>query len=438
MTSHLPLPRSILDTDLYKLTMQQAVLRHFPATKASYKFTLRDKNVVFTKQAFKTFQKTLDRFGELALTESEHAWLKQTCPYFTDEYLSYLRDYRFKPKEQVRVNFVPTSTDGETGTLEIDTYGSWAETIFWEVPLMATLSEVYFQCVVTDWNYDGQKGFALHQHTFLLLAYDKGRALLQADCIFSDFGTRRRRSYETQDIVVESLVRAYKDIESKGRLSGTSNVHLAHKYNLTPVGTIAHEWFMGVAALKGYEDANSVAMNLWEDVYPNALLIALTDTFSSEAFFKSYASDKERAMRWQGLRQDSGDPFVFGRRAKEVFDSLGIDPSKKMIIYSDALNIDKALRLKEQANDLGLNGLAFLTRLKLTSHTKPVSFGIGTFLTNDFKKTASADVSKALNMVIKLSAVDDRPCVKLSDDLTKNTGDKDTVEMVKQIYHLGA
>jgi len=113
---------------------------------------------------------------------------------------------------------------------------------------------------------------------------------------------------------------------------------------------------MGVAALKGYEAANSVAMDLWEEVYPNALLIALTDTFSSETFFKSYTGDKERALRWQGLRQDSGDPFVFGRRAKEVFDSLGINPSEKMIIYSDALDVDKALRLKEQADELGLNG----------------------------------------------------------------------------------
>ncbi|KAJ7883048.1 Quinolinate phosphoribosyl transferase [Mycena olivaceomarginata] len=372
--------------------MQQAVLHHFRDRKATYKFTLRDKSVVFPKSALDIFQKTLDRFGELALTESEHAWLKKTCPYFTDEYLSYLRGYRFKP-EQVCVKFVPTSADGETGIIEMDASGSWLDTIFWEVPLMATLSEVYFT-----------------------LAYEKGRTL--------EFGTRRRRSFAAQDIVVESLVRASKDVDSKGRLSGTSNVHLAHKYNLIPVGTIAHEWFMGVAALKGYENANSIAMDLWEEVYSNALLIALTDTFSSETFFKwkSYASDKERALRWQGLRQDSGDPFVFGRRAKEVFESLGIDPSKKMIIYSDALSIDKALRLKEQANDLGLN----------------VSFGIGTSLTNDFKKSGSTDVSKALNMVIKLSSVDGKPCVKLSDDLTKTTGNQDTVDMVKRIYNLGA
>ncbi|KAF7375058.1 Nicotinate phosphoribosyltransferase [Mycena sanguinolenta] len=420
-------PRSILDTDLYKLTMQQAVLHHFPKTNATYKFTLRDKSAVFTKQAVNVFQQTVDLFGELALTDSEHAWLKKTCPYFTDEYLFYLRDYRFRPTEQVRVKFVPTSSDGETGTIEIDIHGPWVETIFWEVPLMATLSEVYFKCVAMDWSYDGQKD----------LAYEKGRTLLQANCVISEFGTRRRRSFQTQDIVVESLVRACQD-------TGKPRKALWHEqcmpaFNLyTPLteldrrftwhinttwlqsglslskrflfdvldSSFNSEWFMGVAALTGYEDANSIAMNLWEEVYPNALLIALTDTFSSETFFKSYASDKERALRWQGLRQDSGDPFVFGRRAKEVFDSLGINPREKIIVYSDALDIDKALGLKEQADDLGLN----------------VSFGIGTFLTNDFKKTGSTDKSKALNMVIKLSSVDDHPCVKLSDDLTKVDG----------------
>jgi nicotinate phosphoribosyltransferase len=106
-------------------------------------------------------------FGEVALTEPEHAWLKKTCPYFTDEYLSYLRDYRFKPN-QVRIKFVDISTDGETGIVEIDAYGPWVETIFWEVPLMACLSEVYFQCVKTDWNYDGQKGTHLPEQAGFL------------------------------------------------------------------------------------------------------------------------------------------------------------------------------------------------------------------------------------------------------------------------------
>ncbi|KAJ7052527.1 nicotinate phosphoribosyltransferase [Mycena amicta] len=403
------LPRSLLDTDLYKLTMQQAVLRHFPDQQATYKFTLRDKSAVFTRHAFNIFQDTVSNFGQLALTEEEYAWLKQTCPYFSAEYLAYLRNYRFKPAEQVVVKFVPSAADNDAGHIDIDIAGLWADAILWEVSLMACLSEIYFLHVATDWSYDGQKE----------LAYEKAKTLLQADCVFSEFGTRRRRSFETQDTVVAALVQATNDVESKGKLSGTSNVYLAFKYRIPPVGTIAHEWFMGVAALKGYEDANSVAMDLWEAVYPNALLIALTDTFSSDAFFKSYSSNRERAMRWQGLRQDSGDPFVFGTRAKAVFESLGIEPSSKMVIYSDALSVDKSLRLKQQAIELGLN----------------VSFGIGTFLTNDFK-TGSGQPSKALNMVIKLSSIDGKPCVKISDDMTKNTGDPATVARIKQIYNL--
>ncbi|KAF7316963.1 Nicotinate phosphoribosyltransferase [Mycena chlorophos] len=372
----LPLPRSILDTDLYKLTMQQAVLHHFPNKQATYKFTLRDKSAHFTRGAFQIFQEAVSHFDRLALTDDEHEWLAKTCSYFTPEYLVYLRTFRFKPAEQVNAIFVPSAADSDVGHVEIDITGLWADTIFWEVPLMATLSEIYFLHVATDWSYAGQDE----------LAYQKGKALLEADCAFSEFGTRRRRSYESQDTVIKGLVRATKEAQGKGKLSGTSNVYLAFKYNLTPVGTIAHEWFMGVAALKGYEDANSVAMDLWESVYPNALLIALTDTFSSDAFFKSYSSDKERALRWQGLRQDSGDPFVFGTRAKAVFESL-------------------------------------------------VSFGIGTFFTNDFK-TKSGQPSKALNMVIKLASIDGKPCVKISDDLTKNTGDAETVLRVKQIYNL--
>ncbi|GBE88430.1 nicotinate phosphoribosyltransferase [Sparassis latifolia] len=408
MSGQVVLPASILDTDLYKLTMQQAVLHHFPDVQATYHFTHRDKNVFFTRECIQQFQLSISKFGDLQLSDSERVWLKATCPYFTDNYLDFLSAYRFKV-DQVQVHFIPLPDDAAFGHLEIEASGSWVDTIMWEVPLMACLSEIYFRMVDTDWSYDGQEESA----------YRKGQTLLAAGCIFSEFGTRRRRSYHTQDIVVGGLLRAAKSTDS-GKLLGTSNVHLAHKYNLMPVGTIAHEWFMGIGALKGYEHANWLALSLWEQVYPHDLLLALTDTFSTEAFYKDFIQHPEEARRWTGLRQDSGDPFVFAPRAREVYQQLGINLHDKTIIFSDALNVDKALKLKKQCDELGINA----------------SFGIGTSLTNDFKSLSSggAAQSRALNMVIKLAAVNSRPCVKISDELTKNTGDPKTVRLVKNIF----
>lgn len=411
--SNLAVPKSILDTDLYKLTMQQAVLQHFPTAQATYRFTNRDKNTLFSRQCIERFRTAVSQFTDLSLTTQENQWLQETCPYLKPNYLSYLSEYRFKP-EQVRVTYVSITEDDMFGNVEIVASGPWVETIMWEVPLMACLSESYFQSVITDWSYDGQEASA----------YVKGCALLEADCIFIDFGTRRRRSFHAQDIVVRALVRASKDVHGKGALSGTSNVHLARKYGLTPIGTIAHEWFMGVAALRGYENSNSTSLALWEEVYPeNSALIALTDTFSTHVFFKDFVTDPERARRWSGLRQDSGDPFLFAPRAVEVYKSLGINPQEKRLVYSDSLSVDKALQLKKQTRELGLEN---------------VTFGIGTFFTNDFKTASSCgkEKSKALNMVIKLASVDGRPCIKISDDMTKNTGDKATVDHVKCLYNL--
>ncbi|KAF9474684.1 nicotinate phosphoribosyltransferase [Pholiota conissans] len=410
--AHLAVPPSILDTDLYKLTMQQAVLRLFPDLQASYRFTNRNIDTLFSRQCIERFRTNLSSFSTIALTEDESEWLKKSCPYFTEEYLTYLESYRFKP-EQVKVKYIPVTSDDLQGRLEIDIIGPWVETILWEVPLMACLSETYFQTVVTDWNYDNQEE----------LAYAKGKTLLEANCFFSEFGTRRRRSFHAQDIVIGALQRASKEIPSSGGLFGTSNVHFAQKYNLKPIGTIAHEWFMGIGAMKGYENANGIAMHLWEEVYttPDAPLIALTDTFTTEAFIKDFVSDPELAYRWTGLRQDSGDPFIFGPRIKETYEKLGIPHGSKSLIYSDALNVDKCLAIKKQCDELGFS---------------KVSFGVGTFLTNDFKTASMGEKSKALNIVVKLSSVDHKPCVKLSDDLKKTTGDKATVEHIISVYNL--
>ncbi|KIK10325.1 hypothetical protein K443DRAFT_146280 [Laccaria amethystina LaAM-08-1] len=409
----LPTPISILDTDLYKLTMQQAVLQQFPEVQATYRFTNRDNKVLFSRKCVERFRAAVSCFALLSLTDFELQWLKESCPYFTPDYLSYLSSYRFKP-EQVSIHFVPSSSDGQQGNVEILVSGLWVEVILWEVPLMACLSESYFQTVITDWSYDGQEE----------LAYTKGHELLSACCSFSDFGTRRRRSYHTQDIVIKSLISATKDVNGGGSFKGTSNVHFAQKYGLYAIGTIAHEWFMGVAALKGYKNANSTALDIWEKVYANdTALIALTDTFSTEAFFQDFVLDPVRAQRWIGLRQDSGDPFEFGPRVKNMYQSIGIDPADKTLVYSDALTVQKAVQIKKRCEEIGL---------------RKITFGIGTFLTNDFKTSSSCgkEKSKALNMVIKLASVDGRFCIKISDDLTKNTGDAETLAHVKAIYNL--
>ncbi|CAL1712964.1 unnamed protein product [Somion occarium] len=404
------LPPSFLDTDLYKFTMQQAVYRHFPKVVATYRFTHRDPNVYFTRECYELYLESLTHFGELHVTDDELQWLRKACPYFAEDYLDYLKNLRFKP-EQVKVTFNAQPQNADLGRLDIEAIGPWVETILWEVPLMAVLSELHFRTADTDWNYDGQEE----------LAYSKSKTLLEAGCVFSDFGTRRRRSYHTQDLVVQGLLRASKDLTNlKGKFLGTSNVHLAHKHQTEPIGTIAHEWFMAVGALLGYDNANGKSLDLWESVYPNVLLLALTDTFSTEAFYKDFVKDPARARRWKGLRQDSGDPYVYAPRAKEVYQSMGIDHREKTIIYSDNLNLDKALGLQKQCDEVGFQA----------------SFGIGTFLSNDFRSASSGGrvKSKALNMVIKLAGVDGRHCVKISDEIMKNTGDPDTVRLVKQIF----
>lgn len=174
-------------------------------------------------------------FTNLALTPSECQWLESKCPWFSKSYLDYLSSFRFKP-DQVSITFIPTSTGTPTGQVEIEATGPWAETILWEVPLMATLSETYFQIDNTDWNYDGQSGIHIHPLispareliTWALeLAFHKGKTLLEAGCSLSEFGTRRRRSFHTQDLVLQALIRASQEHSSNthSRLVGTSNVN---------------------------------------------------------------------------------------------------------------------------------------------------------------------------------------------------------------------
>ncbi|KIO23284.1 hypothetical protein M407DRAFT_27203 [Tulasnella calospora MUT 4182] len=403
--------RSVLDTDLDKLTMQQAVLRHFPKAQVKYRFTnYTSRGMKFNAASIDAIVEATKSLENVSLTKDELSWLQRNCTYFRPEYLEYLQNFRFRPKEQVTIRYLPSLETPESGDLEMEFQGLWAQTILYETPMMAIVSEAYFTHVDTDWSLTGAEE----------LAYHKGKILFQGGIALSEFGTRRRRSYDAQKLVIEGLLRAHRELSvtSKGGLAGTSNIHFAHMFDLMPIGTIAHEWIMGIAAARGYERANLLALELWEEVYPttlsNSLHIAPTDTFTSPVFFNTLLLNPGLAARWRGLRQDSGNPLDFIPLAKAAYEKLGINPRDKLIVFSDSLDVEACLKIKKATDEVGFQS----------------SFGIGTFLTNDFKKLSNSERSMPLIMVIKLRLIDGKECIKISDD---GTGDKAAVRTIKEI-----
>ncbi|KAG8962582.1 nicotinate phosphoribosyltransferase [Tulasnella sp. 408] len=379
--------------------MQQAVFRHFPKAQATYRFTNRSRDMKFNAASVNAIIEATNRLGDVSLTKDELTWLQRNCTYFRLDYLDYLQKFRFRPKEQVTIRYLPSPESSEFGDLEMEIRGLWVETILYETPLLAIVSEAYFTHVDTDWRLTGADD----------LAYQKGKILFQGGIALSEYGARRRRSYDAQRLVIEGLLRAHREFSgtSKGRLAGTSNVHFAHMFNLTPLGAMSHEWMMGVAAARGYERVNPLALELWEEVYPttlsNVLHVAMTDTFTSPVFFNNLLQNPGLAVRWHGLIQDSGDPLDFIPQAKAAYEKLGLDPRDKLIVFSDGLDIEACFKIKKACDEVGFQS----------------SFGIGTFLTNDFKRLSNGKRSMPFNMVFKLGLVDGKECIKLSDDITK-------------------
>lgn len=366
---------SLLDTDLYKLTMQQAVLQNFPTAEVTCTClcSRRSPHKPFAKRIMYArlrgrhrgehcpYVSTTDPdLGTLRFSPEEIDWLRHTCPYFREPYLCFLSHFQLRPAEQVRLTYTPVSDTH--GKLDLEIMGLWRDVILYEVPLMAIISEAYFALCETDWTLEGQRE----------RAYAKGQKLFQHGIQLSEFGTRRRRSFATQDAVVAGLLQAHREASESGapgvgRLLGTSNVFLARKYGILPNGTIAHEWTMGIAALQGYEHSNRMALELWDQVYSppaftptnpsNNLTIALTDTFSTKVFWDDLLSDErgiEILRTWRGLRQDSGDSAAFVEHAVAMYRKLGIDPATKLIVFSDGLNVERCLALQELATKHGI------------------------------------------------------------------------------------
>lgn len=406
---------SFLDTDLYKLTMQCAVFKYFKDVPVSYAFTNRTPDKKLSRAAFKWLNEQIHKLGNIQLSDEEYVFLKTHCDYLTPDYLQFLKEFQLRPRDQVKVTF-KAEGDGDSGgpdvigEVDIAIAGTWVDTILYEIPILALTSEAYFRFMDTDWNYDGQEE----------LAYEKGVKLLEAGCITSEFGTRRRRDYHTQALVFRGLVNAAKDATAKGfpgKLSGTSNVHLAMRFNIPPVGTVAHEWFMGTAAIMDdYTTATEEALRRWVGCFGTKLAVALTDTFGTQEFLNAFSlpvrpveggfpaetfqradgTMKSYAEAFTGVRQDSGDPAEYIKVLQKYYRDLGIT-EKKVIVFSDSLNIDRCLEYKKLSVEAGFQP----------------TFGVGTFLTNDFKHLKTGTKSVPLNIVIKLSSANGRPAVKL-------------------------
>ena len=386
--------RSILDSDLYKFTQQNAVCKLFPRVNVRYEFINRGKTV-FPKGFDKKLRQEIEKMSHLRLTkEQKELFRVKSGRYLDDVYLDFLSSYQFDPSE---VGIILEND----GNLRVIIEGPWYRTILWEVPLMALISELYFK----EMGILPADRLAREKNNM-----EKARFFHSNNMKVTDFGTRRRYSYDNQFEVCKDMKHAF---GSDKFFAGTSNVHMALELGLTPIGTHAHEWFMFMAARYGYKMANRMALEHWAYVYNGDLGTALSDTYTTDVFLKSF--DKKFSKLYDGPRHDSGDPIVWIDKFVAHYKSMGIAPSTKTLIFSNALTKDTAKEIHMHCINNG-DGIGH-------------SFGIGTNFSNDVGV-------KPLNIVIKLVAAQANPdsdewidTVKLSDDLGKNTGSNDAVKL---------
>ncbi|MFT2791497.1 nicotinate phosphoribosyltransferase [Serratia sp. T13T92] len=366
-----PILTSLLDTDAYKLHMQQAVFHRYPAITVAAEFRCRGDELL--GEYADEIRAQVAMMSELALTKAEHRYLS-SLPFFHQDYLSWLREFRYDPQQ--------VSISNHDGKLHIRIAGPWREVIMWEVPLLAVISEV----VHRHRSPQATPEMAISQLRQNLAQFKQ----LSGDIDISrfklmDFGSRRRLSREVQQAIVSTLKNEFP------YLVGTSNYDLAHRLDLIPVGTQAHEWFQAHQQISPVlANSQRAALQAWLDEYPDQLGIALTDCITMDAFLRDFG--KQFAQRYQGLRHDSGDPIEWGEKAIAHYQQLGIDPMSKTLVFSDNLDLDKALALYRH----------FDRRINL-------AFGIGTRLTCNIPGV------KPLNIVIKLVECKGKPVAKLSD-----------------------
>jgi len=381
--------RQLLDNDLYKFTMMWFVMNHFTNAKVRYEFVDR-RNNKYPAGLGALLSKRIDTFRNIKLSKKHRNAFQSKCTFLPNLFFDFLEGFRLDPSEVS----IMQETDGQ---LKIVVEGYWYRTMLWEIILMSEISEINFLMT-------GEKPTE-SRDILSEMNQKKAARLRYAATQFVDFGTRRRYSFENQRNVIQ-------DLKSGGgdAFIGTSNVLFGIENNIKIIGTFAHESVSGVAAILGYAHANKHMMELWTKTFGGSLGIVLTDTFGLDAFLNDF--DAKYARLFDGVRHDSGNPKLFADKIVEHYKKLGIDPKSKTIVFSDGLNIDTAIELAEYC------------RGKIKT-----SFGIGTHFTNDLPGV------KALNIVIKLFNIDGKNVIKLSDIAGKHTGDKRTIELVKEMIN---
>ena len=363
----------LTDTDMYKFTMNQTIFHKHTNLNGKYIFKCRNRGVEFTDEMIEEINAQIDHLCTLTFTDEELDYLG-SLRFIKSDYVEFLRLWR--PLRR----YVKCWKDEELG-MRIEVEGPIFSVMQFEIYLLEIVNEVYFRM-----KYD----YHVLVETARQKLYRKTRGFQDDfyDFKFAEFGCRRRLSREWQDYVVKEL------LETK-HCVGTSNVYLAMKYGIKPIGTYAHEYVQMYQGIPGVQLAytNKMAMEEWFEEYQGDNGTALTDTLGTDLFLMDF--NKLQATCYTGVRHDSGDPFEWGEAIIAHYYKLGIDPKTKTLLFSDSLDFDKAQAISDH----------FRGRIN-------TSFGIGTFLSND-------TCEDPLNIVIKLQYVNGHPVAKLSDDWGK-------------------
>jgi len=372
-----PIVTSLLDTDLYKFNMNQVMFHKHTNLNGTYIFKCRNKDVRFNKEMLDEINAQIDHLCSLRFSDDELDYLG-SLRFIKSDYVEFLRLWHPLRKY---VNCWLETENGEDGELHIEVTGPLFSAMQFEIYLLEIVNEVYFRM---KYDYDMLLESAQKKLDEKLRAIEDGKYTFK----FAEFGCRRRLGRKWQDHVVKELLKTKLCV-------GTSNVYLAMKYGCTPIGTYAHEYVQMYQGIPGVTLAytNKMAMEEWFEEYQGDNGTALTDTLGTDLFLMDF--NKLQAMCYTGVRHDSGDPIEWGEKIIAHYKKLGIDAKAKTLLFSDSLDFDKAQRIYEHFHD----------RIN-------VSFGIGTFLSND-------TCEKALNIVIKLQYVNGHPVAKLSDDFGK-------------------